>query len=161
MPTIKLRGEGWLALPAEFRRKLKLQSGDELEAEIVDDAIRLRVVGRVQSSLWPQETEALTEAAPAPAAASPAAVETSASSIPAPTAAAPEPEVPAVAPKRQGRPPKAKSTAAPQAEEPRGAETEMMVEAGIPAPAIVVPDPEPPSPQPKRRGRPPKVRQET
>ena len=68
MPTIKLRGEGWLALPAEFRRKLKLESGDELEAEVVDNAIRLRVVGRVQSSLWPQEKETLTEAVSAPAA---------------------------------------------------------------------------------------------
>ena len=143
MPKIKLRGEGWLVLPAEFRRKLKLQSGDELEAELVDNAIRLRVVGRVQSSLWPQETEVIP-----------------AEMAPAPPAAAPEPELPAMASKRRGRPPKAKSTAASHEEEPRGAETEMMEEARIPAPAIVVPDPEPPSPQPKRRGRPPKVRQE-
>ncbi len=89
MPTIKLRGEGWLALPAEFRRKLKLKSGDELEAEIVDDAIRLRVVGRVQSSLWPQETEMMVEAR-----------------IPAPAIVVPDPEPPSPQPKHRSRPPK-------------------------------------------------------
>ena len=87
MPKLKLHAEGWLSLPAEFRRKLRLQSGDELEAEVVDNAIRLHVVGRAQSSLWPQENEAIVDLTPAPATISPE---------------------PPPAPTRRGRPPKAK-----------------------------------------------------
>ena len=55
MPNIKLRGEGWLALPAEFRRKLKLQSGDDLEAELKGDTIVLRP--RAKGTAAPREEE--------------------------------------------------------------------------------------------------------
>ncbi len=91
MPTIKLRGEGWLALPAEFRRKLKLQSGDELEAELKSGTIVLRP--RAKGTAAPREEEpagvareVLVEAV-----------------VPAPEA---PPEPPPPQPKRRGRPPK-------------------------------------------------------
>ena len=92
MPTIVLRDDGWFALPAEFRRKLKLKSGDELEVEVVEgDAIRLRP--RAKGTAAPQEeasvgaeTEVLVEAF-----------------IPTPSSEPPPPQ-----PKRRGRPPKIK-----------------------------------------------------
>ena len=140
MPKLKLQGEGWLSLPVEFRRKLRLQSGDELEAEVVGGAIRLRVVGRTQSSLWPQEDEVTVDVAPTPAA------------IPPEPEPSPAPEPPSPAPKRRGRPPKALGTRAPIEEEAAPA-------AIPPAASVPLPASEPPSVAPKRRGRPPKAKE--
>ena len=36
MPTLKLHYDGWLALPAGLRQKLGLNSGERVEAELVD-----------------------------------------------------------------------------------------------------------------------------
>ncbi len=46
MSTLKLHHEGWLALPAGFRQKLGLKSGDRLEAELAGGTITLRPAGR-------------------------------------------------------------------------------------------------------------------
>jgi bifunctional DNA-binding transcriptional regulator/antitoxin component of YhaV-PrlF toxin-antitoxin module len=42
MPTVKLHYEGWVSLPSGLRRKLGLNSGDRLEADLVHGAIVLR-----------------------------------------------------------------------------------------------------------------------
>jgi hypothetical protein len=42
MPTLKLHYDGWITLPASLRTSLGLQSGDRLEADLVDGAIVLR-----------------------------------------------------------------------------------------------------------------------
>src|SRR3954466_440411 len=42
MPTLKLHYDGWISLPASLRTSLALQSGDRLEADLVDGAIVLR-----------------------------------------------------------------------------------------------------------------------
>jgi AbrB family looped-hinge helix DNA binding protein len=46
MPTLKLHYDGWLALPAGMREKLGLNSGDRVEAELVDGALVLRPVAK-------------------------------------------------------------------------------------------------------------------
>jgi AbrB family looped-hinge helix DNA binding protein len=46
MSTLKLHYEGWLALPAGFRQKLGLKSGDRLEADLAGGTIMLRPAGR-------------------------------------------------------------------------------------------------------------------
>ena len=42
MPTVKLHYEGWVSLPSGLRRKLGLNSGDRLEADLVNGTIVLR-----------------------------------------------------------------------------------------------------------------------
>ena len=42
MPRLKVHYEGWIALPEVFRRRLGLERGDEIEAELVDGTIVLR-----------------------------------------------------------------------------------------------------------------------
>ena len=42
MPSIKLHYDGWLALPAGLRQALGLNSGDRLEADLVDGTLVLR-----------------------------------------------------------------------------------------------------------------------
>ncbi len=42
MPKVRLNYDGWLALPAAARRALGLDTGDQLEVEIVDGRIVLR-----------------------------------------------------------------------------------------------------------------------
>ena len=49
MPTLKLHYDGWLALPAGLRQKLGLNSGDRVEAELVDGGLVLRPVARTRS----------------------------------------------------------------------------------------------------------------
>jgi hypothetical protein len=44
MTRIKLRYDGWLALAAALRRQLSIDTGDTLEAEVVDGAIVLRLL---------------------------------------------------------------------------------------------------------------------
>src|SRR4051812_41372145 len=48
MPTLKLHYDGWLALPAGLRHALGLNSGDRLEAELVDGALVLRPVAKTR-----------------------------------------------------------------------------------------------------------------
>src|SRR3954470_21205818 len=50
MPTLKLHYDGWIALPSSLRTGLALQSGDRLEADLVDGAIVLRRQGRTRPS---------------------------------------------------------------------------------------------------------------
>ena len=45
MTTLKLHYDGWLALPADFRRKLGLGKGQALEAQLVGGTIVLRPAG--------------------------------------------------------------------------------------------------------------------
>jgi AbrB family looped-hinge helix DNA binding protein len=42
MPKVRLNYDGWLALPAAMRQKLGVDTGDELEVEVVDGRIVLR-----------------------------------------------------------------------------------------------------------------------
>lgn len=100
MPTLKLHYDGWIALPAGLREALGLSSGDRIEAELVDGAVRLRPAAKARRA--PRSTEA---GAPAP-------------DVP-PSAAGPEGTVRGrraagravdggvATPKRRGRPPKA------------------------------------------------------
>ena len=46
MLTLKLRYDGWLALPTDVRRRLGLETGDRLKAEFLDGAVVLRPVGK-------------------------------------------------------------------------------------------------------------------
>ena len=100
MPRLKLYANGWLALPEGFRRKLGLESGAEIEAELVGGTIVLRPM---KGSAKPEKAGVAANAAaatPVPAIlAAPAAQEADQA------AAAPEP---ASAPKRRGRSPRAK-----------------------------------------------------
>jgi AbrB family looped-hinge helix DNA binding protein len=42
MPKVRLNYDGWLALPAAARRALGVDTGDELEVEVVEGRIVLR-----------------------------------------------------------------------------------------------------------------------
>jgi AbrB family looped-hinge helix DNA binding protein len=42
MPKVRLNYDGWLALPAAARRTLGVDTGDQLEVEVVDGRIILR-----------------------------------------------------------------------------------------------------------------------
>ena len=42
MPKVRLNYDGWLALPAAARRALGVDTGDQLEVEVVDGRIVLR-----------------------------------------------------------------------------------------------------------------------
>ena len=65
MATLKLYYDGWLVLPAGLRRTLDLESGDWLEAELVDGAIVLRPKKSAQAPAEPQN--AIQTIAPTPA----------------------------------------------------------------------------------------------
>jgi bifunctional DNA-binding transcriptional regulator/antitoxin component of YhaV-PrlF toxin-antitoxin module len=78
MTTLKLHFDGWLALPADLRRKLGLGSGARLEADLVDGAIVLRPAARARrperrerEAIDPStaETPSIPEATAGPAAA--------------------------------------------------------------------------------------------
>ena len=99
MPRLKVHYDGWVALPEAFRRKLGLERGDDLEAELVDGTIVLRPS---KGSAKAVEEGVSAEAALATPAPSVLAAEAQ-----GPEQLAPPPETPP-APKRRGRPPKAK-----------------------------------------------------
>ncbi|HEX2525047.1 MAG TPA: AbrB/MazE/SpoVT family DNA-binding domain-containing protein [Geminicoccus sp.] len=42
MSNLRLHDHGWLALPAELRKQLGLQTGDRLQLELIEGALRLR-----------------------------------------------------------------------------------------------------------------------
>jgi antitoxin component of MazEF toxin-antitoxin module len=100
MPRLKLHYEGWVALPEAFHRKLGLERGAEIEAELVDGTIVLRPA---KGSARAGEEGSIPELSKAV----PASLDHAAE--------AREPDQPAAvpevlpAPKRRGRPPKAKA----------------------------------------------------
>jgi AbrB family looped-hinge helix DNA binding protein len=75
MPYIRLKYDGWLALPVAARQKLGLSTGDELEIEVINGTIVLRPTrtaagaDRAAPAVEPQ----LAAAEPAPTVASPPA----------------------------------------------------------------------------------------
>jgi bifunctional DNA-binding transcriptional regulator/antitoxin component of YhaV-PrlF toxin-antitoxin module len=71
--TLKLHYDGWLALPADFRRKLGLGKGQALEAQLVGGTIVLRPAGMKAAEAVEVEVE--PEPEPAPAVMEPAAAE--------------------------------------------------------------------------------------
>jgi bifunctional DNA-binding transcriptional regulator/antitoxin component of YhaV-PrlF toxin-antitoxin module len=71
--TLKLHYDGWLALPADFRRKLGLGKGQALEAQLVGGTIVLRPAGGKAAAAV--EAEPAPEPAPEPAVMEPAAAE--------------------------------------------------------------------------------------
>ena len=78
MTTLKLHYDGWLALPADFRRKLGLGKGQALEAQLVGGTIVLRPAGGKAADVGEAEVE--PEPAPEPAVMEPAAAEAPAKS---------------------------------------------------------------------------------
>ena len=99
MPRLKVHYDGWVALPEAFRRRLGLERGDDLEAELVDGTIVLRPS---KGSAKAIEEGVSAEAALATPAPSVLAAEAQAPEEPPPASGVPP------APKRRGRPPKAK-----------------------------------------------------
>ena len=83
MATLKLHYDGWLVLPAGLRRALELESGDRLEAELVDGAIVLRPAKGKRPATRPEKVAELPVAVSVP------------TSLP---------EAPAVAKRPRGRP---------------------------------------------------------
>src|SRR4051794_17587526 len=51
MPTVKLHYEGWVSLPSGLRQKLGLNSGDRLEADLVNGTIVLRPATKASHSV--------------------------------------------------------------------------------------------------------------
>src|SRR3954464_15593073 len=74
MATLRVHYDGWVALPESFRRKLGLERGDDLEAELVEGTIVLRPstgsAKAVQEGVAPEAAEAM----PAPSALAAAAL---------------------------------------------------------------------------------------
>jgi bifunctional DNA-binding transcriptional regulator/antitoxin component of YhaV-PrlF toxin-antitoxin module len=115
--TLKLHYDGWLALPADLRRKLGLGDGAELEIEIVEGTVVLRpsdegrgsAAGRGRKATEPP-VDLASSAPPSPRAETPAAREGDrARQEPDPT-----PTDQASRPKRpRGRPRKAEAGPAP------------------------------------------------
>jgi bifunctional DNA-binding transcriptional regulator/antitoxin component of YhaV-PrlF toxin-antitoxin module len=61
MAMLRLHYDGWLALPADLRRKLGLTSGDRLEAELAQGAIVLRPAAKDRRPERPGEAAAAIE----------------------------------------------------------------------------------------------------
>src|SRR3954469_11077572 len=104
MATLRVHYDGWVALPESFRRKLGLERGDDLEAELVEGTIVLRP--SKGSAKAAQEGAAPDAAAATPA---PSILAAPVRDAERPATA---PEAPP-APKRRGRPPKAEGQAPP------------------------------------------------
>ena len=64
MPTVKLYSEGWLALPADVRRKLGVESGDALEVQVVDNSVTLRPAKGKAAAAEPEPAVAEEPASP-------------------------------------------------------------------------------------------------
>ena len=68
MPRVKVHYDGWIALPADIRRRLGLKTGDQLDLEWTDGGLMLRS----QNATDPTDehdvapSEALEEPAPEP-----------------------------------------------------------------------------------------------
>ena len=125
MPTVKLHYDGWVSLPSSIRQKLGLNSGDRLDADLVNGAIVLR---------------------PAVKASSPAPHDEQASNPPA--ADVPEPLTPqAATPARRkpGRPRKVEAAdglaPAAQPKRPRGRPKAPLAPAPAPVPPVARSEP--------------------
>jgi AbrB family looped-hinge helix DNA binding protein len=69
MPKVRLNYDGWLALPAAARRALGVDTGDQLEVEVIDGRIVLRPLkssATVGSPADEELTPATVEPEPAP-----------------------------------------------------------------------------------------------
>jgi len=64
--TLKLHYDGWLVLPAGLRNALELESGDRLEAELVDGAIVLRPTKGKRPATRPKKVAELSVAVSVP-----------------------------------------------------------------------------------------------
>jgi antitoxin component of MazEF toxin-antitoxin module len=116
MTTLKLYYGGWLALPAALRQTLGVDTGDGLEAELVDGTIRLRPAAGIKGAAEnePEATEPAAEA-PAPAPAPPAVTSARRPSGRPRKVAVPKPPEPAAPPERPlARLRKAKPDPAPE-----------------------------------------------
>jgi antitoxin component of MazEF toxin-antitoxin module len=96
MATLKVHHQGWLALPERFCRQLGIDSGGTVEAELVDGTVVLRPAKRLAKAATGATATAAAAAVPAPSALAAQVQDTE-----QPAAAPP-------APKRRGRPPKAR-----------------------------------------------------
>ena len=76
MPKVRLNYDGWLALPAAARRALGVDTGDQLEVEVVDGRIVLRPLKASAAA----ESSADEELPPLPVEPEPAAAVTAPSS---------------------------------------------------------------------------------
>src|SRR4051794_35491691 len=99
MATLRIHYDGWVALPESFRRKLGLERGDDLEAELVEGTIVLRPSKGLAKAVEQGVAQEAAEAMPAP---SVLAAEVQDTEQPATASEAPP------TPKRRGRPPKAR-----------------------------------------------------
>jgi AbrB family looped-hinge helix DNA binding protein len=99
MPKVRVNYEGWIALPVTVRQRFGINTGDQLEIEIVDGGIVLRPASGPSAA-----DRAVTEAA---LAAARAVVETA---VPEPTLTA---TPPSAAKRGLGRPRKAPAAAPP------------------------------------------------
>jgi AbrB family looped-hinge helix DNA binding protein len=99
---VKVHYEGWVALPADFRRSLGLEAGGELEAELVDGTIVLRPAraAEAKGSTKPERAGVAAEAAMAV----PAVPLLDAAAV---AQAGPTPDQVMPPAKRRGRPPEA------------------------------------------------------
>lgn len=100
MTTLKVHHQGWLALPERFCRQLGIGSGSAVEAELVDGTIVLRPAERPAKAAT--GASAAAAAVPAPSVLAAQAQDTEQPAAPADTPPAP---------KRRGRPPKARRPA--------------------------------------------------
>ena len=99
MLRLKVHYEGWVALPEAFRRKLGLERGDEIDAELVDGTIVLRPFKGSAKAMTEEVSSEAAAATPAPSILAAGAQETEEPVI--------EPEA-APPPKRRGRASKGK-----------------------------------------------------
>src|SRR3954466_13013065 len=74
MATLRIHYEGWVALPESFRRKLGLERGDDLEAELVEGTIVLRPAKGSAKAIDEGVAPEAVEAVPAPSALAAAAL---------------------------------------------------------------------------------------
>src|SRR5436305_14993445 len=68
MATLRIHYDGWVALPESFRRKLGLERGDDLEAELVEGTIVLRPSKGSAKAVKQGVAQEAAEAMPAPSA---------------------------------------------------------------------------------------------
>jgi AbrB family looped-hinge helix DNA binding protein len=113
MPKVRLNYDGWLALPAAMRQKLGVDTGDELEVEVVDG----RIVLRPLKSAVAAESPAVDELPPPPVQLEPAPAVTASFGVkrgpgrPRKTATAPPPASTVLPPHLKARGAKRKAAA--------------------------------------------------
>ncbi|MGD9510633.1 MAG: AbrB/MazE/SpoVT family DNA-binding domain-containing protein [Geminicoccaceae bacterium] len=111
MPTLKLHYDGWIALPAGLRRALDLNSGDRLEADLVEGTLVLRPASGTRSTRARAEVAEPVEPSPDTLLLVGQPEETTKPSRPTRKTAE---GAGAAAPRRRGRPPKANVAVPPR-----------------------------------------------